>query len=311
MPLRTAGVLALLVSIAFAATERHTLASSGQGTTDLDAFMESVMTTRDTNWEKLRQYILEEHEAFDLNGPGGARVFGFRRDYSWFIREGYFVRSPVRADGVTISEQARREAEDEWVREEKARDQARAEREADQAAAPLDAPLPVEDVLKQWAEPRFVSAAYFLKFRFEPGRYALVGRDVLEGRSVLEVEYYPTELFREGRTRPNKRLRARDRDIEAKMNKISLVTLWIDSETRQILQYTFDDIDTDFLPGRSLVRVDDLRATMRMGEMFPSVWLPKDIALKFRVTLAAGTIEGQYTVDYHDYREASVTYRVP
>ena len=94
------------------------------------------------------------------------------------------------------------------------------------------------------------------------------------------------------------------------MNKVALITLWIDSETHQILQYTFDDVDMDFLPGRWVARVDDLQATMRMAEMFPSVWLPRNIALTFRMTLAVGTIEGQYTVDYHDYREASVTYEV-
>ena len=299
----------LLLAAFFAVTEPRPLASSGQ-TTDLDAFMETVLTRRDGSWQKLQQYVLEEREAFDLNGPGGARVFGFRRDYSWFIREGYFVRSPIRADGIEISEKERRKAEDEWVREEKARAQRRAARNGQPEPDRVEAPVPIEDVLKQWSEPRFVSAAYFVRFKFEPGRYALVGRETFEGRSVLTIEYYPTELFREGRTRPNKRLRERDSEIEAKMNKVSLITLWIDSETRQILQYTFDDIDTDFLPARSLVRVDDLQATMRMGEMFPSVWLPRSIAMRFRLTLATGTVDGQYTVDYHDYREASVTYKV-
>jgi hypothetical protein len=314
MPLRMAVALTLLLSVPFAPFDPRTLASNSQ-TTDLDAFMETVMKRRDLNWQKMQQYVLEERETFDLNGPGGARIFGFRRDYSWFIREGYFIRSPVQSDGVTISEDERRKAEEDWMRQEKRREARalrRAEREGEAEPEPIssDAPERLEDVLKQWSEPRFVSAAYFMRFKFEPGRYALVGRETLQGRSVFKIEYYPAELFREGRTRPNRRLRERDEDIEAKMNKVSLITLWIDSETRQILQYTFDDVDMDFLPGRSLVRVDDMQATMRMGEMFPSVWLPSEIAMRVRLTSALGTIDGQYTVEYHDYREASVTYEV-
>jgi hypothetical protein len=304
--------LTLILSIPFVVTGRHALATADQGT-DLDAFMESVMNRRDSNWQKLQQYVLEEREALDVTGPGGTRLYGFRRDYSWFIRHGYFIRSPLRSDGVTIPEDQRRKAEEDWMRQEKRRE-ARAQRRADPngeaEATAGGTPAETDDILRQWSEPRFVSAAYFLRFRFEPGHYALVGRDVLDGRSVLKIEYYPTELFREGRTRPNRRLRERDENIEARMNKVSVITLWIDSETRQILQYTFDDVDMDFLPGRSLVRVDDLQATMRMGEMFPSVWLPRTIAITFRLTSAAGPIDGQYTVDYHDYREATVTYEV-
>jgi hypothetical protein len=313
MSLRTAVALTLLLSVPFH-FERHSLASGEQGT-DLDAFMETVMKRRDLNWQKLQQYVLEERETLDVNGPGGARIFGFRRDYSWFIREGYFIRSPLQADGVTISEDERRKAEEDWMRQEKrreARAQRRAEREGEAEPEPVsaDAPERLEDVLKQWSEPRFVSAAYFMRFKFEPGRYALVGRETLQDRPVFKIEYYPAELFREGRARPNRRLRERDEDIEAKMNKVSLITLWIDAETRQILQYNFDDVDMDFLPGRSLVRVDDMQATMRMGEMFPSVWLPSEIAMQVRLTSALGTFDGQYRVEYHDYREASVTYEV-
>jgi hypothetical protein len=281
--------------------------------TDLDAFMETVLKRRDDNWTKLRQYVLDEREAFDLNGPGGTRLYGFRRDYTWFIRQGFFVRSPVRADGVAVSEADRREAEEDWIRRERRREQRRIRQDAapeEAEGSPAAAAGPAADVLGHVVEPRFVSAAYFLRFRFEQGRYALAGRETLDGRSVLKIEYYPQELFREGRTRPNRRLRERDPAIEEKMNKVSLVTLWIDAETRHILQYTFDDIDMDFLPARALVRVDDLKATMRMGEVFPSVWLPRSIAVRFGMTLATGAVNGEYTVDYHDYREASVTYEV-
>ena len=88
---------------------------------DLDAFMEKVMARRDDNWKKLQQYVLEEKEAFDLTGPGRLPLWGMRRDYTWFIRDGIFVRSPVTADGVKLTEAQRRKAEDEWITRERRR----------------------------------------------------------------------------------------------------------------------------------------------------------------------------------------------
>ena len=94
------------------------------------------------------------------------------------------------------------------------------------------------------------------------------------------------------------------------MNKVSLVTLWIDPKEHQILQYTFDNIDLEFLPGRSLVRVDDLRASMKMTQPFPDVWLPASIDMDFGFTLALGTVAARYDVQYRDYRLAEVTTRI-
>ena len=93
--------------------------------TDLDQLMERVLARRDENWKKLQQYVLDERETFDLAGPGGARLYGFRRDYNWFLREGVFIRSPLRADGVTLSEEQRRKAEADWLRREKRRSERR------------------------------------------------------------------------------------------------------------------------------------------------------------------------------------------
>lgn len=282
---------------------------------DLDAFMSRVLARRDENWKKLQQYILEERERFVLVGPGERRLYGFEREYSWFIRQGYFVRSPLRADGVQIGDGDRRRYEAEWVANEKKREARRARREKTDtpdgtAEAPVASDEPVEDVVKQGIEPQFVQAAYFLRFKFEPGHYGLVGREAVDGIPALRIEYYPAELFREGRTRPNKQLRKRDDEVEEKMNKTSLVTLWIAPQTYQILKYTFDNVDWDFLPGRSLVRVDSLIASMRMAEAFPSVWLPRDITGRFRLTMAMGSVEAMYDVQYRDYKQADVTFKV-
>src|SRR3954462_9957859 len=146
---------------------------------------------RDDNWKKLQQYVLDEKEAFDVTGPGGFPLYGMRRDYTWFIRDGIFVRSPVSADGVKLSDADRRTAEERWLRRQKNRE-AREKRNAERAAKGLPperethdvtigptgvktsssddtsqagpAITNTEDMLKQVREPDFVSSAYFLKF---------------------------------------------------------------------------------------------------------------------------------------------------
>src|SRR5688572_11131087 len=100
---------------------------------DLDAFMERVLARRDDNWKKLQQYVLEEKESFDLTGPGGFPLWGMRREYAWFIRQGIFVRSPLTADGVKLSEADRRKAEDQWLRRQRNREE-NAKRRAERIA---------------------------------------------------------------------------------------------------------------------------------------------------------------------------------
>jgi len=304
---------------------------------DLDAFMEKVLARRDDNWKKLQQYVLEEKEAFDLTGPGRFPLWGMRREYTWFIRDGIFIRSPLTADGVKLSESERRKAETDWLRRQKnreANEKRRAERRAKGedveprstsiAITPTgvdvstsddkDTGAPItntEDLLKQVREPQFVSSAYFLKFRFEKGHYALAGREKIGDINALKIEYYPESgLFKDGRSKPDKKVKDEDDRIEEKMNKVSMVTLWVDPSTHQILQYTFDDIDMDFFPGRALVRVDDLKATMQMGQAFPNIWLPKSIEMHFGMMLAVGAVDGTYRVDYENYKEAAVSYKI-
>jgi len=286
--------------------------SSISAQSDLDALMSQVLSRRDDNWKKLEQYVLEEHERFQMTAPDGIPVYGFDREYSWFVREGFFVRSPVRADGVTITESERRREEDEWLARQRRRQARRDARDGTSSAItdPNAPPGTVDDILKQSIEPDFIQAAYFMRFKFDSGQYALVGQEQIADRRVLKIEYYPTKLFREGRTRPNKRVRDKDKEIDDKMNKSSIVTLWIDPAERQILRYDFHNIDMDFLPGASIARVTAADATMKMAEPFPGVWLPGSIALTAKVTLALGTVDARYTIDYQDYRLATATIKV-
>ena len=304
----------LLVSCAVLALLLPAAAQQQRGSTDLDALMSRVLARRDDNWKQMQQYVLDERETLQVLGPGGTPFYGFRREYLWFPRDGdgVFVRSPITVDGVKLGEAERRKAEADYLRREERRDKRREEREKDSGAASQgsSATEVTGEGVRQALEPGFVSAAYFLKFRFDPGQYALAGRETLEGRQVLRIEYYPTKLFSEGKARPNKKVRERDVDIEPKMNKAALVTLWIEPTAQQILKYEFRNLPWDFLPGRTLIRVDEVTASMEMGQPFPDVWLPRAIRVAIDFSTAAGSFSGRLTTDYHDYRLASVSTRI-
>ena len=81
---------------------------------------------------------------------------------------------------------------------------------------------------------------------------------------------------------PRERQRRRP-DLRRLMNKVALVTLWIEPSSHQIVKYTFDNVDFDFLPGAWLVTIDTVKASMTMSQPFPEVWLPKDIDLERRL----------------------------
>ncbi|HEY7292273.1 MAG TPA: hypothetical protein VH583_20720 [Vicinamibacterales bacterium] len=285
--------------------------------TDLDAFMREVLARRDENWKKQQQYVLDEREQIDLRGPGQTPVWGERRDYTWFIRDGFFVRSPVKVNGVTVGEADRRKYETEYLNRQQRRERRRNGGQTD-VQTDEQAPTDVEGLLRQTREPQFVSSAYFLRFRFEEGKYALVGREKLGGSApidVLRIEYYPTNLFR-GTDRRRERSgatdedRAYDAEFRRLMNKTALVTLWVEPKAHQIVKYTFDNIAFDFLPMQWLVHIDELHASMTMAQAFPDVWLPNHLDFQGAMTMAAGQFDLRYGVEYHDYRRADVTTKV-
>jgi len=297
---------------------------------DLDAFMKQVMERRDDNWKKLQQYILDEREEIDVRGPGQIPIWGARHDFTWFIQDGYFVRSPVKANGVTIGEDERRKYEANYLRRQqnrekrrRAREQAEAAPQNDPAAAdadPVTEPVPtdIEGFIRQTRQPEFISSAYFLEFKFDSGRYALVGREKLEGQDVMRIEYYPSKLFKDDERDRRRAERGRkpnptDDTVNRLMNKGSRVTLWIEPTSHQIVQYTFDNVTMDFLPAQWLASVTGIHTSMTMAQAFPDVWLPRDLHMQFGVMLAVGELTGQYSLNYHDYRQAKVSagIRVP
>ncbi len=309
---------------------------SRQTGNDLDQFMAQVLARRDDNWRKLQQYVLDERETADFLGPGRIRLFAMDREYEWYIRDGVFVRSPVKFDGVTLGEEDRRKAEQEWIGQEKDRQKSDAAKSAavlQGAPAPdTDNPGSLDSILKSTREPQFVSAAYFMRFKFEPGHYAFVGPETYEGRQVLRIEYYPRRLYdddgpghdegkqgkqgeqgeqgKQGEQAEKDKEQKLEERITRQMNKTALVTLWIEPASHQIVQYRFENLPLDFLPARSMVRVDGFGATMKMGQPFPGVWLPQDIDASGSFTMALGTCDAHYAVRYSNYREASVAVKI-
>jgi len=198
---------------------------------DLDALMSQVLARRDDNWKKLQQYTLNERDQLQITALAVFRLYGFDREYLWFPRQGFFVRSPLRADGVKISEEERRRAEDRWLRMSQNREKRAQERRAegkpdnngkDDPDVPNDVPCnvevnsnclveaeptqgpgdivvsgSVEDIVRQSFEPEFIQSANFMRFKFDQGQYALAGREKMLDRDVLKIEYYPKILFRD------------------------------------------------------------------------------------------------------------------
>jgi hypothetical protein len=296
---------------------------AGPGT-DLDAFMRQVLAKRDDNWKKLQQYVLDDRESIDLKGPGKVQLWGERRDYTWFIRDGFFVRSPVRVNGVAVGEADRRKYESDYLERQRRRDKrgdnARTEDHPPASSVqpatdelPATRDVEIDGLLRQAREPEFVRAAYFLRFRFEEGRYALVGRETINGREMLKIEHYPTNLFRGSERRrgqPDKYDGKKDVEVRRLMNKTSLVTLWVEPQAHQIVKYDFNNVSMDFLPAQWLARMDEFHAGMTMSEAFPGIWLPRTLDFDAALTSAMGEFELAFRLDFHDYRQPDVTSKI-
>ena len=303
-----------------------TAAQNSGEANELDLFMEQVLARRDENRLARRQYVFDETEQFTVTGYDGEVYQTFTREYIWYRRDGVFVRSPVRFDGIAASEADWQRYEADWLEAEtqRARD-ALAAAEAPCAAdgspsppaaasgagvepppSPADADEAPDLAAAADLRPRFLSESYWLDFEFEPGNYYFAGRERLAGREVLRIEYFPERLFDESGSddtecdRPGIRVPG----AQEKFNKGALVTLWIDPAEHQIVRFTFDNIGFEFLPLRWLIRLDELTASMTMGRPLDDFWLPERIEAFGVMTMASGSTTFAYSRTFSDYREA-------
>jgi hypothetical protein len=301
--------------------------------TDLDRFMARALERRDADRQALTDYVLDEVETFEVLGPGRVPMARMRREYTWYVRDGFHIRSPLKVDGIPVPESDRLAYEERWMRSEKSRREFRTKRDEKRAEQGLGPALSAPSI----NEPRFISQSYFMDFKFEPGNYYLAGKETVGGQQVLKVDYLPSRLFDENESenikeerndrntkdtkeakdtkepkerKQSEKQRKAEEEIERKMDKTSQVTLWVDQNSHQIVKYTFDNVWMDFLPVGWLVKIDDLKAQMQMGQPFPGVWLPKDIWIHAGATMALGSVEAQYRRDFSNYRKADITSKV-
>ena len=285
---------------------------------ELDRFMARVLEQQRQNVAPRLEYVLDEQAEVRLTGPD--RELLVRGDYTWYAREGVFVRSPIRVDGVTIRAEERRAYEAEWLERERERPARRAqagEGDARESVVADDALMmhwmfaglaeeaaqAVSDPGDDEVDPRFVADAYaFVDVLFESGNYYLVGREVVDGHDVLRIEYYPERLAPYSGSDDTDS--ERDAEIDWALSKTLLVTLWVDPVQHQIVRYSFDNLGFVFLPGRWLFRLEDVTASMSMQQPFTGVWLPAQIEMRAVLWLAIGTYELRLARTFANYREA-------
>ncbi len=253
-------------------SEGEGVREGGADLEEIDLFMERVLERRDVNWDEHYDYVFGEVVELEFGGSIDVpAIQSIHQEYSWFVRDGYLVRSPVSIDGVPVSDEYRADYEERWIRN-RGRDD------------PMGS----------------VDRDSFFGFEFKPGDYYYAGRREFEGREVVVVEYYPESLFADG---------GHDEEIDEMLDKTTLVTMLIDPAEHQIVRMTMDNVGLDFLPARWLVRIDDLRATMTMHKPLGDVWLVREISASASVSTAAGNLSVSFSRRFFDYRRATTRVR--
>jgi hypothetical protein len=186
--------LSLCLAAALALLSPGAQAQAPAAATDLDRFMATALQRRDIDKKTLSDYVLDEVETRELLGPGRVPIMRMRREYTWFVRDGFHIRSPLKFDGVPIPESERRAYEERWLRSEGERAQVpdEARGEAGQEGKGPCARGPVD----QRAALRVRVVLHGLQVR---ARELLPGRQGAHRRhDVLKIDYLPTKLFNEG-----------------------------------------------------------------------------------------------------------------
>lgn len=253
---------------------------------ELSAFVARVLERREVNWAELYDYVFREREVVELRSDALVPEQAIRREFVWFVRDGYLVRSPDRFDGARVDAAERRRYEDAWI----------ADTDDDERRQPLAREGFFEFVFKEGHE----------------GEFLVAGREKIEGRNTVVLEYYPRRLFAdlddedEDGARQDGVADEFEHEFTRMLDKTSLVRLWVLPEQHQIVRMTFENVGLDFLPLRWLVRVDDFEVTMTMGEPIAGIWLPARIAARGQVSTAAGFLQVVYLREFYDYRRTDV-----
>lgn len=125
---------------------------------DVDSFMEKVLEKREINWDQVYNYVFGEVEKLRISGVEIAALQSFDQEYTWYVRDGYLVRSPWKINGVEVDDETREKEELQWIERVKDEDEkTRIERDS------------------------------FFNFEFKPGNYLFAGREMLLRVSTLPL----------------------------------------------------------------------------------------------------------------------------
>ncbi len=278
-------------------------AAAQEATEDIDTFMKKVLENRSVNWEMYHDYFGRERARLSIEGTLDETLHGFEREYLWFVKDGYPVRSPVSVDGVPVSSEQREREETEWI--ERLRER-----------KPANGP----------------DREQFFGFEFEPGRFFYAGRETFEGRDVVAIEYYPrnapwsedeeadekdedekNEKNEKEDEKEDEKEAEKEAEIEAKLGKVFYVTMLVDPAEHQVVRMTLENAGLDFLPARWLVHVDEVEVSLTMDQPIDDVWLTRDMEAYGKVTTAAGSLEVRYRSTFYDYGKTrtGVKFRFP
>ncbi len=255
---------------------------------ELDAFMAKVLERRDIDWERLHNYVFSERETLEIKTNRLPALENIRKEYVWRVKDGYIVRTPVKANGVSIAKDEQARAENEWIEQQKRRKGKALERES------------------------------FFGFKFQPGRYLYAGKRTVGNRELMVIEYYPDfkDLDNDkgeassAKAEDKKREKQRESDseeyYERMFEKAFVATMLVDPQEHQLVEMTFDNVGLDFLPARWLVRVSDIKASLAMDKPYGDVWLPKTIQAWGSVSTAIGDLTLRYAREFFDYKKTDV-----
>ena len=250
--------------------------NSATGEEDLKTFMSKVLQKLKVNWEDQYNYVFSERETLEFGGTfSSAPLQGFTSEFVWYVKDGYLVRSPASVNGAPVPDKEREREEEKFI----------------------------ESLKKGRKSDRGVDRDKFFGFNFGKGEFVYAGTQENEGRDVAIIEFYPEGMFTEDSDDDDDEL---DKKIERGLEKSMTATLLVIPEEHQIVRMTLDNLDFGFLPGKWVVRIDEISGVMTMAQQYGEIWLPEEIAAVGRVSSAYGDVYVRYTRRFYGYSEAKV-----
>lgn len=248
---------------------------SGMVNEDLDTFIEKVIENRAATWQRLYDYVFKENERFSLTGTLDLPdIMRYEGEFSWYVKDGYLVRSPVSLNGAEVPAGERQAAEEKWIKRQE----------------------------KRSKDTRFADRDEFFGFNFKKGTWLLKGTREIDGiGKVVIAEFYP-DLEAMGGKASDKE----DEEFRESFRRTTTVTLEVLPESHQIVTMTLHNSGLDYLPMRWLMHVSGVKAQLVMRPIADGLWAPAEITAGGRISTADGDLDVSYRTEYRDYSRTAV-----